>query len=123
MATRDELRSILLATPAFRSKLVKVGEQEFEVREPTVAERAAIFRAARIPGTTDFDNARVSVEAVIACTFKPGTSEKIFAITDTDMLLAQPLGGWFDEFQREAMDFVNKSAVVAKNSPAIASAK
>jgi hypothetical protein len=123
MSLRDDLRSALSATPAFKSTKVVVDGREIEIREPTVKDRAAIFRAAKIPGTGEFDNARVQVEAVMACAFVPGTQEKVFEVADLDMLLAQPVGGWFDDLQVAAMTFINGSAAAAKNSKATASGK
>lgn len=116
---KDKLRSVTVGAPKhFKSQMVKVGDAEFEVKQPTVAARAAILKAAKAQGG-DADKIEIGalqVEAVMRCTFVPGTSERVFEDADRDSLMQQPAGSFVDDLAAVALDLLNVDAkVVEKN--------
>lgn len=118
MNIRNKLRSATLGNVrAFRSQVVKVSnsvdgvveELDVEVREPSVALRARILKEAGVQGgdATRIDLAKLQVEAVLLCSFVPGTAERVFDDVDRDALLALPPGGFLDTISAVAMRFLN----------------
>jgi hypothetical protein len=118
MNFRNKLRSATLGNVrAFRSQVVKVSnsvdgvveELDVEVREPSVALRARILKEAGVQGgdATRIDLAKLQVEAVMLCSYVPGTAERVFDDVDRDALLALPPGGFLDAISAVAMRFLN----------------
>lgn len=118
MSKRDALRAKTIgAQKKFSSRLVKIGEDEYEVRSPTVKERGQILDAAGIVedgGKVKPDSAKLLVKAVMACTYVPGTDEKVYDAADEAGLEGQPPGGWFDELARVAVEMLNVDTSDAK---------
>ena len=114
---RSALRAKALKPAAPRSCIVVFGEDkdEYEVRAPSVRARNTILGAAGAltvdnkdaKASNKVDAARLQVAAIIACTFEPGTNERIFDVTDTEMLLDDPAGGIVDALAKPALDFLN----------------
>ncbi len=88
------------------ARLAREGEEPteyVEVRQPTVAERTAIFKAGGGKGTSQVEGAdfgALKVEAAILCAVEPGSTgigTRVFAdATFRDVLKAQPSGGIVD---------------------------
>lgn len=91
-----------------------------EVREPTLKQRAAIYRAAGIASANaerdGIDMAALQVEAVIACTFEPGTEVRVFDERDRPALLAQPAGGFCDDLFEVIQPLLNSSEKEAEKN-------
>lgn len=81
----------------------------FEVVQPTVAERAELFRRVGITseaGAKDVDLAALAVEGILLCVKVPaldaegnpttGGTEPLFTAHDRESLRGQPAGGWID---------------------------
>ncbi len=134
MSLRNKLRSATLGNVrAFRSTVVKVSlpnehgveELEIEVREPSVATRARIMKEAGVQSgdMARLDIARLQVEAVMVCSFVPGTNDRVFDDIDRDALMQLPPGGWIDALSAPAMRFLNLDEDdIKKNSATTASA-
>ena len=103
-------------------------QRHLEVREPSLKQRAAIFRAAGITAANaqkdGFDQAQLQVEAVVALTYEPGTNVKIFDEKDRPSLLAQPAGGFVDDLYDVISPLMNLESeeTTAKNSKGTVSA-
>lgn len=91
---RDALRSATLGNkPEFIKRIVKWGGQEFEVRQPSIAQRSELKNLCSINTAQDalnFDPYQMLVWAVIKLTFVPGTEERVFEDEDFDELMSQP---------------------------------
>ena len=115
---RDDLRAATLGqTRKFISRKVKYNGQEFEIRQPTIKARAALRKQSsvyRVDGTVDFDLFEFIVQAVIANTFIPGTDERVFEPNDYEALVANPPGGFIDEFGAIATELMNVDSDEAK---------
>lgn len=151
MATRETLRRFTLGRQRqWRSELVTLRDSELpkvdegsekkhpplldeagvplvvEVREPSIAARGAILKASKAASgkTDDIDIAALQLEAVVACTFVPGTQQPVFEAGDRQALLNQPPGGYFDELAAVALRLMNVESEKAaeKNSEGTASA-
>jgi len=88
MATREELRTAALATGKRKSVLVEVNGQSFEVRRPTPRVKGDIVSAGK-PGKNGLptDYAALEIEAVLKCTYVPGSDDRVFSRADEDSLL------------------------------------
>lgn len=85
---------------------------EVEVREPSIAARAAILRASKVQSgkADDVDLAALQLEAVLSCVYVPGTQQLVFEAGDKKALLEQPSGGYFDELAGVALRLMNVEA-------------
>jgi hypothetical protein len=137
MSMRDKMRAATLGTTArFRRELVRFADRDgelvecgeadeaslvVEVRQPTVAQRSDIMRAAGIrddAGSADFG--RLQARAAVACCFVPaedsfgspatGGTEPLFSVEDMPALLARPAGSWVDTLGARAMALMNVKA-------------
>lgn len=111
---RNQLRAALLGAPRrFRSQLVKVateaGELEVEVRAPSVRSRGLILRRAKaLSGDAEkVEPEQLQVEAVLQCSFRPGSEERVFEEADREALLSQPAGGFVDRLAEVALPMLN----------------
>lgn len=111
MTTRDLLRSALLGTtPKFRTLTITEGELTFEVRQPSIAKRARIFKLAgaqtivrgerkgktSTADSTTIDIGRLQIQGILECVYLPGTEENVFGVADIEALQNLPPGGLFD---------------------------
>lgn len=130
---RNDTRSKVLGGAADAKKiLLTINGAEVEVRQPSMASRARIMRA----GTPDAVLGKkrkkgapvrneildVQIEAVIACTFVPGTNQPVFDAADRKTFMELPSGSWADKLFEAAMELINVDVEEAeKNSDAIQS--
>jgi len=117
-----KLRGALLSTTKFRSQRltldVEGGPLEVELRQPSVAGRSAILKAAGVAGDGKgaVDLGRLQVAAVMACAWDVETGGKAFEPADEAALLELPAGGWFDEVATAALALVNVDQEDARKS-------
>jgi len=138
MSVREKLRTVTIGAPSsFQKEVVEWEGEEFEVRQPSVEQRAKLFRKANVgdEGPQDHpakgavkkaeatnvmqqvDMGLMQVWATIECVYIPGTDENVFSPQDVDALLKQPSGGFVDQFATVAMDLMNvRPEEDAKNS-------
>lgn len=114
MSKRDSLRSAVLGTkPVFAKEVVKIGDQEFEIRQPTVkARNDTIKRAMPEPGKLDM--MEYTLWAVINNTYEPGTNELVFEPSDYDVLVGLPSGGVLDQLGEVAIKLLNVDQDIEK---------
>jgi hypothetical protein len=119
----DDGRQVMHEVQRYRYPRLQLEDgspAQVEVREPGLKQRSAIYRAAGLTAgeESEIDMAQLQVEAVIALTYEPGSSNvKIFDEKDKPALLAQLAGGFADDIFEVAMDLMNaaKEEEVAKN--------
>lgn len=111
---RDQLRSLTVGkAKQFQKKLVTIDGAEFEIRQPSVAQRSALLRAAGMVSTDkdkkdgDMDFGLLQVLAVIKLTYVPGTNEHVFEAADKQSLLDQPANSFVDALSEVAMKLLN----------------
>ncbi len=108
---RNKLRAKTIGVAKqFKAKRVTWDGEEFEIRQPTVSQRIAIFEAAGIemqavgierlttPGAM-----RGQLEAGFLLTYVPETGERLFEEGDREGFFAQPPGGFADALGAEAL--------------------
>lgn len=118
MATRDDLRSAFLGSqPKFKSELLKIGDQTFELRQPSAGKRSKIIRAAGAATTikagrkaesdkTEVDPGKLQCHAIAELVYVPGTDDNVFGVADFDAMLALPTD-FFDVLADKAMALMN----------------
>lgn len=109
MSVRDSLRALTIgSTKHFKRTTVTIDGNDFEVRSPSVKQRAAIFKMA---GVSDKDKqpdiAALQAAAVIELTYVPGTEERVFSDKDYAAIYDSPAGSWVDELAEVAMGTLN----------------
>ena len=115
MATTDirkKLRSVTVgAKKQFKSEKIEWQGETFEVRQPSVAQRAEIMKNAQTINADDqqisVDYAKMQVWSVICCTYVPGEDGPIFTAGDYENLAAMPAGGFVDKFASLATRLMN----------------
>lgn len=114
---RDGLRAAGLKSREGKKVIVTFEDQEYEVRAPSVRARSKILAAAGVVSADDDkkkkkdpDAGKMQVACVIACTFAPGTDERVFEDADLETLLDDPAGGIVDALGEHALKFLNASA-------------
>lgn len=130
--TKEALRNAALSRPQFIRQTVVHEGNTYEVRQPSVALRGEIMKAARtqmVKGkkgedveidASSMDLSRMQAMTVICCTFLPGTDERLFDEADIDALLAMPAGGLFDKLSDMGQKLMAKKAEeAAKNSESV----
>lgn len=109
---RDRLRSMTVgAKKDFRTKLVEVDGEEFEIRQPSIKERSAIIQRAQV-GLDDDNKPKVDpgimqVESILRLCYVPGTNELVYESGDRENLMGQPTGGFVDELGQACMKMLN----------------
>jgi hypothetical protein len=83
------IRDKIFQADDIQSERVEIPEWDVsvDVRTMTGSERARIMQVAAENGRIDFE--RVFPDVVIACTYDPDTSERIFGYEDRDLLMAK----------------------------------
>ena len=120
--TKKNARGTLLSATKFRTQKLNLstddGALEVELRQPTVAGRATILKAAGVSGDGKgaIDLGRLQASAVLACAYDPETGNKLFEPADEAALLDLPAGGWFDELATAALALVNVDQEDARKS-------
>ncbi len=124
MEVIKKLRAATLGSrKEFKSERKEWGGEVFEIRQPSVAGRARIFRyagsleeeapkgkkgKAEAAGVMQqVDLAKMQVWSVIECTYIPKSSEKVFTKVDYDDLMGRPAGDFVDAFAAIAMKLMN----------------
>lgn len=121
-STRDALRKVALMGRTRQHEVVQFEGVDYDVRQPTVGQRAKILAASRqkkvaANGTTelgDVDATLLHIHAVISCTFDPCTNTRVFEPADVDALLEDLTGGIVDVLGQVAMRLMNVTAPKAQ---------
>jgi len=87
--TRDELREKLFKKHKPETEIIEIYGAEVELHQPSVGEILDLKEE------KDAKKAMMRVLTNYCCV--PGTEEVVFEDTDTDMIMAWPLGTWFTE--------------------------
>jgi hypothetical protein len=96
--TREALRTATLGkATAFRSKEIEYNGLKFEIRQPSIGQRAAM-RDRCVDEKDKFDRFLFLVWSVIGNTYVAGTDIKVYEDTDFDALMATETGGFVDKF-------------------------
>jgi hypothetical protein len=82
----DDLRSLALADDKFGVSIIEFNGGRFEVRPPTLAQQRRFSKQAVLKGEKEPDGARLTVLAVIGCTYYPGTEDRVFEAADVEVL-------------------------------------
>ena len=82
-----DVRSALLADDEIDRVLIEHKGHKVEVKPPSLVQQRYFSRAAKDKRTGEIDGARLMVLAIIGCTYKPGTDEKVFVAEDEDALM------------------------------------
>jgi hypothetical protein len=92
-----------------RTVLIKIFDQEVEVRQPTVA---AITRM-----TQRADRQHAIVSILIEYCYVPSTNDRVFSEDDRDMILDLPTGQWLTDLNAAVADLTGVDVKAAeKNS-------
>lgn len=83
--SRDTLRSKLLEPKKFKSVVVKMFDQEVEVRQPSVGQ---IF------DTNEDDPKKAMIQIMLRYCYVPNTNELVFEPADAPAILAWPVDDW-----------------------------
>ncbi|MFW5903055.1 MAG: hypothetical protein ACOCTT_04155 [archaeon] len=111
---KNKLREITVGkSPEFKSEIVEIDGQEFEMREPSVGTRGKIISGSGISFSQDgVDNdmniSQMQILVVVYCTYVPDTDEQVFSEKDIPMLLEQPAGSFVDKLAQVGMRLMNQ---------------
>lgn len=83
-AKAEELRQKALSSDDIDSEVLNLQAWGYngEVKAMSGAQRAALYQAAKIPGTDEFDFTSLYPRVVVDNTYVPGTMDRIFRIED-----------------------------------------
>ncbi|MEW5725089.1 MAG: hypothetical protein AB1896_18395 [Thermodesulfobacteriota bacterium] len=99
---KDKLRALTVgAKKQFARKKVLYKGEEFEVKQPSQAERQEVFQRCRRDENGGLDKVDFAIWSVILLTFVPGTDERVFSPEDYEGLLGTPAGGFVDHLSNE----------------------
>ncbi len=106
---RAKLRGAVLDPGPGRVETVDLGDGlVVELRQPTVGGRSAILKAAGVVKDGEVpDLGKMQAEAVLQCSFVPGTGERAFERADVEAMLQLPAGGAFDKLADPAVKLLN----------------
>lgn len=115
-SVRDKIRAATLGKPVqFKSKVFDYEGIDVEFRQPNLKDRQLLINKARkADGELDF--VEFLVWSVIANTYVPETSEKVFDDADYDVMIKQNSGSFVDQFGTEIASLMNVEEGSAKNS-------
>ncbi len=106
-SVRDELRARTLGSKkVFNKKIIKHNGRNYELRQPTLAQRAELRRKV-LDYEGNFDVFESLIWMVVFYTYVPGTDELVFEEADYDILRSFPSGSWVDEFSDAASSLIN----------------
>lgn len=118
---KSKLRQATIGTTQhFEHKTVEFNGQKFDIRQPSIKARSQL----RLRCTTtsndgiEFDMFEFLVWSVIHNTYVPNTNDLVFDEADYDILVANPTGGFMDEFAEVAASLVNISVDNKKKNSA-----
>ena len=90
------LRAATLGKPKEpRKETVEFNGQKYEVRQPSIVTRDRIMKDSKDDKGAQ-QLGRMCALAVIACTFIPGTDNRLYTDADLDGMLGQPTGSFVD---------------------------
>jgi hypothetical protein len=119
---RDKLRAATVGAPKiFGKEIIEYLGEKFEVRQPSVGQRAMIMQKAKLASgdVEKMDLAKMQIWATICCVYTED-GEAVFSDEDYDSLENQPCGGFVDEFSPVVLRLMNVEAEEkAKNSTPI----
>lgn len=105
---KSTLRSITLgAAKKFRTSVVSIDGNDFEVRQLSVKGRRDLLEKAYNSETGKLDTQEYLVWSVIKSTFVPGTDELVYSDADYESLVAMPTGGFVDKLGEAASKLLN----------------
>ncbi len=78
---------------------------EVEVRQPSIRQRNQLYDKCR-DKDGNLDTMEFVLQSLIEFVYDPESGEHIFEQTDRDALLAQPAGGFVDQFTGVAMELL-----------------
>jgi len=116
MANRDKLRQLTVgAKKNFRKEIVKYDGEDFELRQPSVADRDELMEQCQ------GEDGKLRMTEFITWTlinncYVPGTDERVFGKGDYEALKSQPTGGFVDELGNAAVRVMNVQEEEVKNS-------
>tara|TARA_R110000868_G_scaffold33755_8_gene122246 strand:- start:2009 stop:2365 length:357 start_codon:yes stop_codon:yes gene_type:complete len=93
---KDALRKATVGSKnGLKRETVDIDGNIFEVRQPSLMDKELVY--AELKKNTDVpEGVAIIVNMVIACTFVPGTDEKVFDSTDFDNLSSRGSGSFVD---------------------------
>lgn len=130
-SARDKLRSITIGRKIqFKTEIVVIDGEDFEVRAPSIRQRSRIIEAAGVTAGANKDEVaakinglELSLLAVIFLTYDPVSGQPVFEMTDKDSLAEMPAGSFVDTLALAAMRMLNikneGEEAPGKNSEAI----
>jgi hypothetical protein len=123
-AARDKLRSLALGDKAkdLRKTVVTWEGVEYEVRQPTVAAHSRAIKAAGLSANPDTGEMRIEnvgrmqASLAIACTYTPGTDERVFEDADLEAIMGSPAGGFLASLGQVAQSLMKEAEDAGKPS-------
>ena len=102
MAQASELAGKLLGAQKPKGEVVKITRDDGEVlevlvRQPSVAARQRIFKAAKMRDSAPTDVSAMHAQCVIECACDPATGKPLFTAHHAETLAGEPSGGWVDK--------------------------
>lgn len=107
---KEAIRAKLFAAKPRSSVRVTYDGTEFELRNPTLSERRSFAKESGGDGTT------YNLLACIACTFIPGTDERVFSPHDKEALLQCETGGMVDVLSVHLAKLMQTASVEAEEA-------
>ena len=117
---RDQLRAATVGSKrVFKSEVVEVevagGQKlQIEVRQMSIKERSEYFKASNdVKDNKVTDIVKMQVNGIISSCYVPGTDEKVFDMSDYDVLSQSVTGGFADKIWekiQELQDFTLEKA-------------
>lgn len=113
MSDINKLRAITVgAAKQFKKEIKEWEGEKFEIRQPSVGQRASIMQRAKV-ATGDvekMDLAELQIWSTICCVYDPESGDSVFNEADYDSLKNQPSGSFVDEFAQIALKLMNVEA-------------
>jgi len=104
---KSRLRSKTLGRKkTFKTEILSWEGDDFEIRQPSVAQRSAIMARAMVideDGKLErIDTGQLQLWSVVCCTYVPGTNVAVFEDGDAESMSAFPSGDFVDKFSAVA---------------------
>jgi hypothetical protein len=128
----SDLRNNFLKYKSFTSHIVEVDvpvppaedgtvlppeKLSVRVKQPSVAERTAIFSEAKVSKAGDVNvssSARTNLLAIVHCVRDPATDLPVFTVADVDSMMGFPSGSWVDVLAGKVMEVIAEAHEAAK---------